>query len=117
MDNNKNTLKTSQLFGFRDSVLVRTERSKSVVTACLPLDMVFILSWRHCNRGVCGAHRRHQIRIRYYVLVNNAQAVDNIVLKRCLNYVDKGGVIICKSASKDPQYPTFALPVENIKEV
>lgn len=52
-----------------------------------------------------------------YVLVNNAQEVDNIVLKRCLNYLDKGGVIICKSDNKDPQYPTFPLPVENIKEV
>src|SRR5688572_7452210 len=52
-----------------------------------------------------------------YVLVNNAHDVDNIVLKRCLNYLDKGGVIICKSDNKDPQYPTFPLPVENIKEV
>lgn len=52
-----------------------------------------------------------------YVLVSNAQEVDNIVLKRCLNYVDKGGVIICKSDNKDPQYPTFPLPVESIKEV
>ncbi|MGE0587087.1 MAG: helix-turn-helix domain-containing protein [Cyclobacteriaceae bacterium] len=52
-----------------------------------------------------------------YILVNNAQEVDNIVLKRCLNYLDKGGVIICKSDNKDPQYPTFPLPVENIKEV
>lgn len=51
-----------------------------------------------------------------YILVNNAQEVDNIVLKRCLNYLDKGGVIICKSDNKDPQYPTFPLPVENIKE-
>jgi transcriptional regulator with XRE-family HTH domain len=52
-----------------------------------------------------------------YILVNNAQEVDNIVLKRCLNYLDKGSVIICKSDNKDPQYPTFPLPVENIKEV
>jgi transcriptional regulator with XRE-family HTH domain len=52
-----------------------------------------------------------------YVLVNNAQEVDNILLKRCLNYIDKGGVIICKSDNKDPQYPTFPLPIENIKEV
>jgi transcriptional regulator with XRE-family HTH domain len=52
-----------------------------------------------------------------YVIVNNAHEVDNIVLKRCLNYLDKGGVIICKSDNKDPQYPTFPLPVENIKEV
>ncbi len=52
-----------------------------------------------------------------YILVNNAQEVDNIVLKRCLNYLDKGGVIICKSDNKDPQYPTFPLPVANIKEV
>jgi transcriptional regulator with XRE-family HTH domain len=52
-----------------------------------------------------------------YILVNNAQEVDNIVLKRCLNYLDKGGVIICKSDNKDPQYSTFPLPVENIKEV
>jgi len=52
-----------------------------------------------------------------YVLVNNAHEVDNIVLKRCLNYLDKGGLIICKSDNKDPQYPTFPLPVENIKEV
>ncbi len=52
-----------------------------------------------------------------YILVNNAQEVDNIVLKRCLNYLDKGGLIICKSDNKDPQYPTFPLPVENIKEV
>jgi hypothetical protein len=52
-----------------------------------------------------------------YILVSNAQEVDNIVLKRCLNYLDKGGVIICKSDNKDPQYPTFPLPVENIKEV
>jgi len=52
-----------------------------------------------------------------YILVNNAHEVDNIVLKRCLNYLDKGGVIICKSDNKDPQYPTFPLPVENIKEV
>jgi transcriptional regulator with XRE-family HTH domain len=52
-----------------------------------------------------------------YILVNDAQEVDNIVLKRCLNYVDKGGVIICKSDNKDPQYPTFPLPVEKIKEV
>jgi transcriptional regulator with XRE-family HTH domain len=52
-----------------------------------------------------------------YILVNNAQEVDNLVLKRCLNYLDKGGVIICKSDNKDPQYPTFPLPVENIKEV
>ncbi len=52
-----------------------------------------------------------------YILINNAQEVDNIVLKRCLNYLDKGGVIICKSDNKDPQYPTFPLPVENIKEV
>lgn len=52
-----------------------------------------------------------------YIIVNNAQEVDNIVLKRCLNYLDKGGVIICKSDNKDPQYPTFPLPVENIKEV
>jgi len=52
-----------------------------------------------------------------YILVNNAQEVDNIVLKRCINYLDKDGVIICKSDNKDPQYPTFPLPVENIKEV
>jgi transcriptional regulator with XRE-family HTH domain len=52
-----------------------------------------------------------------YILVNSAQEVDNIVLKRCLNYLDKGGMIICKSDNKDPQYPTFPLPVENIKEV
>ncbi len=52
-----------------------------------------------------------------YVLVNNAQEVDNIVLKRCLNYLEKGGLIICKSDNKDPQYPTFPLPIENIKEV
>lgn len=52
-----------------------------------------------------------------YVLVNESQEVDNIVLKRCLNYLDKGGVIICKSDNKDPQYPTFSLPAENIKEV
>ena len=26
-------------------------------------------------------------------------------------------MIICKSDNKDPQYPTFPLPVENIKEV
>ncbi len=52
-----------------------------------------------------------------YILVNNAQEVDNIVLKRCLNYLDKGGLIICKSDNKDPQYPTFPLPVENVKEV
>jgi transcriptional regulator with XRE-family HTH domain len=52
-----------------------------------------------------------------YVLVNRAQEVDDIVLKRCLNYLDKGGVIICKSDNKDPQYPTFPLPVEDIKEV
>lgn len=52
-----------------------------------------------------------------YVLVNNAHEVDNIVLKRCLNYLDKGGLIICKSDNKDPQYPTFPLPAESIKEV
>lgn len=52
-----------------------------------------------------------------YVLVNDAPEVDNIVIKRCLNYLDKGGVIICKSDNKDPQYPTFPLQVENIKEV
>lgn len=52
-----------------------------------------------------------------YVLVNNAPEVDNIVIKRCLNYLDKGGVIICKSDNKDPQYPTFPLPAESIKEV
>jgi transcriptional regulator with XRE-family HTH domain len=52
-----------------------------------------------------------------YVLVNNAPEVDNIVLKRCLNYLDKGGVIICKSDNKDPQYPTFPIQAENIKEV
>jgi transcriptional regulator with XRE-family HTH domain len=52
-----------------------------------------------------------------YILVNNAHEVDNIVLKRCLNYLSKGGVIICKSDNKDPQYPTFPLPAENIKEV
>lgn len=52
-----------------------------------------------------------------YIVVNNAHEVDNIVLKRCLNYLDKGGLIICKSDNKDPQYPTFPLPVENIKEV
>jgi transcriptional regulator with XRE-family HTH domain len=52
-----------------------------------------------------------------YVLVNNAQEVDNIILKRCLNYTDKGSVIICKSDNKDVQYPTFPLPVDNIKEV
>jgi transcriptional regulator with XRE-family HTH domain len=51
-----------------------------------------------------------------YILINNAQEVDNIVLKRCLNYLDKGGLIICKSDNKDPQYPTFPLPAENIKE-
>lgn len=52
-----------------------------------------------------------------YILVNNAQEVDNIILKRCLNYLDKGGVVICKSDNKDPQYPTFPLPAEDIKEV
>lgn len=54
---------------------------------------------------------------RVYILVNNAQEVDDIVLKRCLNYIDKGEVIICKSDNKDPQYPTFPLPAQNIKEV
>lgn len=54
---------------------------------------------------------------RIYVLVNNAAEQDNIVLKRCLNYMDKGELIICKSDNKDPQYPTFPLPAENIKEV
>jgi transcriptional regulator with XRE-family HTH domain len=52
-----------------------------------------------------------------YILVNSAQEIDNIVLKRCLNYLDKGGMIICKSDNKDPQYPTFPLPAEQIKEV
>lgn len=52
-----------------------------------------------------------------YILVNDGQEVDNIVIKRCLNYLDKGGLIICKSDNKDPQYPTFPLPAENIKEV
>lgn len=52
-----------------------------------------------------------------YVLVNDAHEVDDIVIKRCLNYLDKGGLIICKSDNKDPQYPTFPLPAENIKEV
>ena len=52
-----------------------------------------------------------------YVLVNDAHECDNIVLKRCLNYINKDGVIICKSDNKDPQYPTFSLPVESIKEV
>jgi hypothetical protein len=52
-----------------------------------------------------------------YIIVNNAQEVDDIVLKRCLNYMDKGGVIICKSDNKDPQYPTFPLQAEAIKEV
>jgi transcriptional regulator with XRE-family HTH domain len=52
-----------------------------------------------------------------YILVNDAQEVDDIVLKRCLNYLGKGGVIICKSDNKDPQYPTFPLSAENIKEV
>jgi transcriptional regulator with XRE-family HTH domain len=52
-----------------------------------------------------------------YVLVNDAPETDNIIVKRCLNYIDKGGVIICKSDNKDPQYPTFPLPIEKIKEV
>lgn len=52
-----------------------------------------------------------------YVLVNDAHEVDDIIIKRCLNYLDKGGLIICKSDNKDPQYPTFPLPAENIKEV
>jgi transcriptional regulator with XRE-family HTH domain len=52
-----------------------------------------------------------------YVLINDALEVDNIVLKRCLNYLDKGGLIICKSDNKDPQYPTFPLPAQNIKEI
>jgi transcriptional regulator with XRE-family HTH domain len=52
-----------------------------------------------------------------YILVNDGQEVDNIVIKRCLNYLDKGGLIICKSDNKDPQYPTFPLPAGNIKEV
>ncbi|MFZ6009516.1 MAG: XRE family transcriptional regulator [Bacteroidota bacterium] len=51
-----------------------------------------------------------------YVIVNDAQEVDDIVLKRCLNYM-KDGLIICKSDNKDPQYPTFPLQAENIKEV
>lgn len=51
-----------------------------------------------------------------YVLVNDAQEVDDIVLKRCLNYM-KDGLIICKSDNKDPQYPTFPLQAENIKEI
>jgi transcriptional regulator with XRE-family HTH domain len=51
-----------------------------------------------------------------YILVNNAQEVDDIVLKRCLNYM-KDGLIICKSDNKDPQYPTFPLQAETIKEV
>ena len=54
---------------------------------------------------------------RIYVLVNSAADVDDIVLKRCLNYIDKGGLIICKSDNKDPQYPTFPLPAADIKEV
>jgi transcriptional regulator with XRE-family HTH domain len=52
-----------------------------------------------------------------YILVNDAHEVDNIVIKRCLNYLDKGELIICKSDNKDPQYPTFPLPAGNIKEV
>jgi transcriptional regulator with XRE-family HTH domain len=51
-----------------------------------------------------------------YVLVNDAQEVDDIILKRCLNYM-KDGVIICKSDNKDPQYPTFPLQANNIKEI
>lgn len=55
-----------------------------------------------------------------YILVNNAQEVVRTwFLKRCLKDFtsDKGGLIICKSDNKDPQYPTFPLPVESIKEV
>ncbi len=52
-----------------------------------------------------------------YILVNDAHEVDNIVIKRCLNYLDKGELIICKSDNKDPQYPTFPLPAGNIKEI
>lgn len=51
-----------------------------------------------------------------YVLVNDAQEVDDIILKRCINYM-KDGRIICKSDNKDPQYPTFPLQANNIKEV
>jgi transcriptional regulator with XRE-family HTH domain len=53
-----------------------------------------------------------------YVLVNDAGEVDNIVLKRCLNRLDTpDGKIWCKSDNKDPQYATFPLAVEQIKEV
>jgi hypothetical protein len=51
-----------------------------------------------------------------YILVNDAHEMDNIVIKRCLNYLDKGERIICKSDNKDPQYPTFPMPAGNIKE-
>lgn len=74
---------------------------------------IFILC---CYTGLATQHYARILDLKY-ILVNNAQEVDNIVLKRCLNYLDKGGVIICKSDNKDPQYPTFPLPVENIKEV
>jgi transcriptional regulator with XRE-family HTH domain len=52
-----------------------------------------------------------------YILVSDAPEVDNIVLKRCLNYLDKGQLIICKSDNKDPQYPTFSIPAASVKEV
>jgi phage repressor protein C with HTH and peptisase S24 domain len=52
---------------------------------------------------------------RVYVIVNTAQETDDIVLKRCLNRLEKDGVIWCKSDNRD--YPMFPLRLEQIKEV
>lgn len=52
-----------------------------------------------------------------YIIVNSSQETDNIVLKRCLNRLEKSGagVIWCKSDNND--YPMFPLAMDQIKEV
>lgn len=53
-----------------------------------------------------------------YVLVTESASTNNLVVKRCLNRLDQvDAKIWCQSDNKDAAYATFALTLQQIKEV
>jgi hypothetical protein len=54
---------------------------------------------------------------RVYIIVNNSQAADDIIIKRCYNTVKEYGWLLCKSDNFSGEYPDIHLDPQNIKEV
>jgi hypothetical protein len=52
-----------------------------------------------------------------YIIVNDAPAVDDIIIKRCYNSIKTYGWLLCKSDNKSGEYPDVHLEPERIKEI